>query len=111
MAPLLTLTDRAADRVKTLISNSPEDGVLGLRVGINTRGCSGLSYYVEYAHDQKKFEDTVEDKGVKIFVDPTSTMFLIGSEMDYVEDKLESGFTFTNPNEKSRCGCGESFSV
>ncbi|MGM0560221.1 MAG: HesB/IscA family protein [Pseudomonadota bacterium] len=111
MGPLLTLTDRAADRVKNLISKSPEEGVLGLRVGVNTRGCSGLSYFVEYAREQKKFEDVVEDKGVKIFVDPTSTMFLIGSEMDYVEDKLESGFTFTNPNEKARCGCGESFSV
>ncbi|MDF2097410.1 HesB/IscA family protein [Aquibaculum arenosum] len=108
---VLTLTDRAADRVKHLMSKSPEDGVLGLRVGVNTRGCSGLSYFVEYAKEQKKFEDVVEDKGVKIFVDPTSVMFILGSEMDYVEDKLESGFVFKNPNETSRCGCGESFAV
>ena len=108
---VLTLTDRAADRVKQLMSKSPEDGVLGLRVGVNTRGCSGLSYFVEYAKEQKKFEDVVEDKGVKIFVDPTSVMFILGSEMDYVEDKLESGFVFKNPNETSRCGCGESFAV
>ncbi len=111
MGPMLTLTDRAAERVKRLISKSPEDGVLGLRVGVKTRGCSGMSYFVEYAKEQKRFEDVIEDKGVKIFIDPTATMFILGSEMDYQEDKLQSGFVFTNPNEKSRCGCGESFSV
>jgi iron-sulfur cluster assembly protein len=111
MGPVLTLTDRAAERVKRLMDNSPEDGVLGLRVGVKTRGCSGMSYFVEYAKEQKRFEDVVEDKGVKIFVDPTAVMFILGSEMDYQEDKLQSGFVFSNPNEKSRCGCGESFSV
>ncbi len=109
-APMITLTDAAADRVKALIARSDKP-VLGLRIGVNSRGCSGLSYFVEYAEDQKKFEDTIEDKGVTIFIDPASTMFLIGSEMDYVEDKLQSGFVFSNPNEKSRCGCGESFNV
>ncbi len=109
-APMITLTDAAADRVKALIARSDKP-VLGLRIGVNSRGCSGLSYFVEYAEEQKKFEDTIEDKGVRIFIDPASTMFLIGSEMDYVEDKLQSGFVFTNPNEKSRCGCGESFNV
>ncbi len=111
MGPMLTLTDRAAERVKRLITNSPEDGVLGLRVGVKTRGCSGMSYFVEYAKEQKRFEDVIEDKGVKIFIDPTAAMFILGSEMDYQEDKLQSGFVFSNPNEKSRCGCGESFSV
>jgi len=111
LPPLLRLTDRAADRVKRLMAASPEEGVLGLRVGVKTRGCSGLSYFVEYAKEQKKFEDVIEDKGVRIFLDPASTMFLIGSEMDYEEGKLQSGFVFSNPNEKSRCGCGESFSV
>lgn len=110
-ASVLTLTDRAAERVKKLMDASPDDGVLGLRVGIKTRGCSGLSYFVEYAKEQKRFEDVVEDKGVKLFVDPTAVMFILGSEMDYVEDKIESGFVFRNPNEKSRCGCGESFAV
>lgn len=110
-ASVLTLTERAAERVRKLIDASPEAGVLGLRVGIKTRGCSGLSYFVEYAKEQKRFEDVVEDKGVKLFVDPTAVMFILGSEMDYVEDKLESGFVFRNPNEKSRCGCGESFAV
>ncbi|HLS69810.1 MAG TPA: iron-sulfur cluster assembly accessory protein [Kiloniellales bacterium] len=108
---VLTLTDRAAERVKHLMAKSPEEGVLGLRVGIKTRGCSGHSYFVEYAKEQKKFEDVVEDKDVKIFVDPTAVMFILGSEMDYVEGKIESGFVFSNPNEKSRCGCGESFTV
>ncbi|MCZ4281948.1 iron-sulfur cluster assembly accessory protein [Kiloniella laminariae] len=111
MPKLITLTDAAAARVKKLIDQSPEDGVLGLRVGISTKGCSGLSYVVEYAHEQKKFEDVVEDKGVKIFIAPTAVMYLIGSEMDFVEDKFQSAFVFSNPNEAGRCGCGESFHV
>ena len=106
----ITLTDAAATRVKSLMAKADET-VLGLRVGVKSRGCSGLSYFVEYAKERKKFEDVVEDKGVKIFIDPAATMFLIGSEMDYQEDKLQSGFTFSNPNEKARCGCGESFTV
>ncbi|NIA67220.1 iron-sulfur cluster assembly accessory protein [Pelagibius litoralis] len=107
---LISLTDAAAERVKALIAKS-EEPVLGLRVGVNTRGCSGMSYVVEYAKEQRKLEDVVEDKGVKIFIEPTAVMFLFGSEMDYVEDKFQTGFVFTNPNEKGRCGCGESFHV
>ncbi|MEM7226520.1 MAG: iron-sulfur cluster assembly accessory protein [Pseudomonadota bacterium] len=107
---LITLTDAAAEQVKALIAKSDKP-VLGLRVGIKTRGCSGLSYFVEYAEEQKKFEDMIEDKGVKIFIDPTAVMFLIGSEMDYQEDKFQTGFVFNNPNESGRCGCGESFHV
>lgn len=110
IANLITLTDAAADRVKELIARSDEP-VLGLRVGVSTKGCSGMSYVVEYAKEQRKLEDVVEDKGVKIFIDPTAVMFLLGSEMDYVDDKFHSGFVFTNPNEKGRCGCGESFHV
>ncbi len=110
IAPIITLTDTAAERVRQLIAKS-EKPVLGVRVGVKTRGCSGLSYFVEYAEDQKKFEDMVEDKGVRIFIDPTATMFLLGSEMDYVEDTFHTGFVFNNPNEKGRCGCGESFHV
>jgi len=87
---MITLTEAAAERVRALIARS-ESPVLGLRVGVKTRGCSGLSYFVEYAEEQKKFEDVVEDKGVKIFIDPTAVMFLIGTEMDYVEDKIQSG--------------------
>lgn len=109
-APLITLTEAAAERARKLMAKA-EKPVQGLRVGVRNKGCSGLSYFVEYADAPKKFEDVIEDKGVRIFIDPTSVMFLLGTEMDYVEDKLQSGFVFRNPNEKSRCGCGESFNV
>ena len=108
--PVITLTEAAAGRARQILAKSDKP-VLGLRVGIKTRGCSGLSYFVEYAEERKKFEDVVEDKGIKIFIDPAATMFLLGSEMDYVEEKFQTGFVFKNPNEKGRCGCGESFHV
>ncbi len=106
----ITLTDAAAARIKAVLAQS-EASVLGLRVAIQTKGCSGLSYVIEYAREQGPGDEVVEDKGVRIFIDPKAMMFLLGSEMDYVEGKLESGFQFKNPNEKSRCGCGESFNV
>lgn len=106
----LNLTDAAAARVRDLIAKSDKP-VAGLRVGVKSRGCSGMSYVVEYADEPRAFEDVVEDKGVKIFIDPTALMFIIGSTMDYRTDKLQSGFVFENPNETGRCGCGESFSV
>lgn len=109
-APMITLTEAAAARAKALLARSGKP-VQGLRIGVRTRGCSGLSYFVEYADAPKKFEDVVEDKGVKIFIDPASVMFVLGTVMDYVQDKIQSGFVFINPNEKSRCGCGESFNV
>jgi iron-sulfur cluster assembly protein len=107
---LITITEAAANRVRELLARADQP-VLGLRVAVKKQGCSGLSYVVEYAKESKKFEDVIEDKGVKIFIDPAASMFLLGSEMDYVEDKLQTGFTFKNPNEKGRCGCGESFTV
>jgi iron-sulfur cluster assembly accessory protein len=110
MNPMLSLTDKAADRVKSLMAKSDKP-VIGVRVGVSTRGCSGLSYTVEYAQEQRALEDAIEDKGVKILIDPSAIMFLFGSTMDYVEDKFQSGFVFSNPNEKGRCGCGESFHV
>jgi len=106
----MTLTDAAAERVKQLMAKADKP-IVGLRVGVKAQGCSGMSYFVEYAEEKKKFEEVVEDKGVTLLIDPAATMFLIGSEMDYKEDKLQSGFTFSNPNEKGRCGCGESFHV
>jgi iron-sulfur cluster assembly protein len=106
----MTLTDAAAERVKQLMAKATKP-IVGLRVGVKAQGCSGMSYYVEYAEEKKKFEEVIQDKGVTLLIDPAATMFLIGSEMDYKEDKLQSGFTFTNPNEKGRCGCGESFHV
>ena len=107
---MITLTDAAAARVKMLLE-STDDTVLGLRVGISTKGCSGMSYVFEYAKEKQPYEEEIDTKGVKVFIDPMATMYLVGAEMDYVEDKLKSGFVFSNPNEKSRCGCGESFSV
>lgn len=108
--PVLKLTDAAAARVRDIMDNAEND-VLGLRVGVSNKGCSGLSYVVNYAKEVKQFEEVVEDKGVKIFIDPAAVMFLIGSEMDFEESKMESRFVFSNPNETARCGCGESFSV
>ena len=107
---MITLTDAAVDRVKNLIDNSDEP-VLGLRVGISTKGCSGMSYVFEYAKEKQPYEEEIDTKGAKVFIDPMATMYLVGAEMDYVEDKMKSGFVFSNPNEKSRCGCGESFNV
>ncbi len=108
--PVVTLTDAAAERVKSLVAKSDKP-VQGLRIGVKTRGCSGMSYSVEYADEPKRFEEVVEQKGVKLFIDPTAVMFILGSQVDYTEDRFSSGFTFTNPNEKGRCGCGESFHV
>ena len=109
-APIISMTDAAAKRAKTLMERA-DSTVLGLRVGIKTAGCSGLQYQVEFATEQKPFEDKIEEKGVTIFIDPAAVMFLIGSEMDWTEDKFASSFTFNNPNETARCGCGESFTV
>ncbi|MDR3517938.1 MAG: iron-sulfur cluster assembly accessory protein [Azospirillaceae bacterium] len=108
--PAMTLTEAAAQRVKEIMAKRGSPAI-GLRIGVKPRGCSGLSYTVDYAEEVKKFEEVVEDKGVTILIDPTATMFLLGTEMDYVEDKMTSGFVFRNPNEKGRCGCGESFHV
>lgn len=108
----MTITDRAAERVRALMARAdPAKPIIGVRVGVRTRGCSGLSYWMEYAEEQKKFEDVVEDKGVRIFIEPTATMFLLGTEMDWVEEDLGARFVFNNPNEVDRCGCGESFRV
>ena len=108
--PLITLTDNAATHVRALVEKGGE-GVIGIRVGIKTAGCSGMKYQVDYAYDKKPFEDAITDKGVTVLVDPAAVMFIIGSEMDWSEDKISSGFVFNNPNETARCGCGESFSV
>lgn len=107
---LFTLTDNAAEHVRALMAKT-EGKVAGLRVSVSTKGCSGLSYVFEYADEKRPFEEEVEHAGARVFVDPMATMFLVGAEMDYEDGKLRSGFIFNNPNEKSRCGCGESFSV
>lgn len=109
-AQAITLTDAAAERVKELMAKNPQP-VLGLRVGVKTSGCSGLAYVLEYATERKADEDVVEDRGVKLFVDPKAMLFLVGTEMDYRDNKVGSSFVFNNPNETGRCGCGESFKV
>ena len=107
---LIKITTNAANQIKKIISQSNEN-CIGVKVGVDKTGCSGYAYKMDYAFKDVDGFDIVEDKGVKVFIDPSATMFLIGSEMDYTKDKFASRFTFNNPNEKSTCGCGESFTV
>jgi iron-sulfur cluster assembly protein len=109
-AKAISITDNAAEHIRALLAKREKPSV-GIKVGIRTRGCSGLSYTIEYADAIGKFDEVVEDKGVRVLIDPKAVMFLLGTEMDFTQEKFKSGFTFTNPNEKGRCGCGESFSV
>ena len=107
---VMKVTPAAAERVKALIEQRGKE-TAGIRIGVRSKGCSGLSYTLEYADKQEPMDEIVDTDGVKILIDPKASLFLIGTEMDYVEEKLKSGFVFTNPNEKGRCGCGESFHV
>ncbi|HEX6840868.1 MAG TPA: iron-sulfur cluster assembly accessory protein [Stellaceae bacterium] len=106
----MSVTEAAAGRIQALLAKRGKPSV-GIRIGVRSRGCSGLTYTLEYADEKGKFDEVVQDKGVTLLIDPKASMFIIGTEMDYVEDKIQSGFTFRNPNEKGRCGCGESFHV
>jgi iron-sulfur cluster assembly protein len=109
----LTISEDAIKQVKSLLGQRHEP-CEGIKVGIKTRGCSGLSYAIEYAIEGKnitKFDDVIIKDNIKIFIDPKISMYLIGSQMVYTEEELKSGFDFINPNEKGRCGCGESFKV
>ncbi|MCW5700196.1 MAG: iron-sulfur cluster assembly accessory protein [Rhodospirillales bacterium] len=106
----LNVTPAAAERIKALIA-SRDKPTAGIRVGVRNRGCSGMSYTLEFADEKAAFDEAVDIGGINILIDPKAAMFIIGTEMDYVESKLESGFVFRNPNEKGRCGCGESFHV
>ena len=106
----ITLTATAVERVRALLEKRGKPSV-GIRIGVRTKGCSGLSYTIEYADAKGPADDVVEQDGVTVLIDPKATMFILGTEMDYVEEKLQTGFTFRNPNEKGRCGCGESFHV
>lgn len=107
---LLTITETAAERLKVLLAGRGKPSS-GIRIGVRSKGCSGLSYTLEFADAIGPYDDVVEAFGVKVLVDPKAVMFILGSQMDYVEDKLSSGFVFQNPNEKGKCGCGESFHV
>lgn len=108
--PPITVTPAAIARVRDLLAKRGTPS-LGVRVGVRSRGCSGLSYTLEYADAANPGDEGVKVEDVVILIDPKAAMFLFGTEMDFVEEKLQSGFVFRNPNEKGRCGCGESFHV
>jgi len=107
MPKIMTLTDTAASRVRNIMSSSGDD-ITGIRIGVKNGGCAGMEYTMEYAANANIGDDVIEDKGVKLFVDPKAILFLLGTEMDYTIEKLSSGFRFNNPNQTSACGCGES---
>ena len=107
---VMRLTDAAAERIKALMANA-ERPIAGLRVGVRNGGCAGMSYTMDYAESAGPMDEVVEDKGVKILIDPKAVLFLLGTEMDWRSDRLQSGFVFNNPNQVGACGCGESVSL
>lgn len=109
LPPLLTLTEKAQARLRALYAGAEKNKLL--RIGVGTRGCSGHSYEMSFVEAPQPGDERVEQEGLTLLVDPKATLFLIGTQMDYEVKELESGFTFSNPNEKGRCGCGESFHV
>ena len=110
MKQAITLTDNAASRIKDIMSKD-ENKSLGVRVGVKSGGGAGMSYIMEYAKEINPNDEVIEDKGVKVFIDPGAIMYLLGTEMDYKKEQFSSSFIFKNPNETERCGCGESFKV
>ena len=106
----IKLTDSAADRIKEIMSRADKK-TIGVRVGVKSGGCAGLSYMMEYASDIRPDEEVIEDKGVKVLIDTKAIMYLLGTEMDYKKEQFSSQFVFKNPNETERCGCGESFNI
>ncbi len=109
LPPLMALTDTAADRLRALYAKGQQGKLL--RIGVGTKGCSGLSYQMSWVEAPGPGDEVVADKGVTVLVDRKASLFLIGTVMDYEVKPLSAGFSFTNPNEKGRCGCGESFHV
>ncbi len=107
---VMRLTEAAASRIKAILGNA-ERPIFGVRVGVKNGGCAGMSYTMEYAESAKPLDEVVEDKGVKLLIDPKAVLFLLGTEMDFKVDKLSSGFVFNNPNQTSACGCGESVAL
>lgn len=107
---VVTLTDKAADRIKAIVANADKPAA-GLRVGVKNGGCAGMSYVMEMAESALPGDEVVEDKGAKVFVDPKAVLFLLGTEMDFKVDKLSAQFVFNNPNQTSACGCGESVAL
>ena len=107
---IITLSDSAAERIKDIMSKAEKDS-LGVRVGVKSGGCAGMSYVMEYTKNPKPNDEIIEEKGVKVFVDSAAVMYLFGTEMDFKKEKFSSQFVFNNPNETERCGCGESFKI
>ena len=107
---VIKLSDNAANRIKEIMSKA-DNNTIGVRVGVKSGGCAGMSYMMEYAKEAKKNEEVIEDKGVKVFIDSSAIMYLLGTEMDYKKEEFSSNFVFKNPNETERCGCGESFKI
>ena len=110
MNSIIKLSDNAAERIKEIMSNAEKDS-LGVRVSVKSGGCAGMSYVMEYAKEISPSDEVIEDKGVKVYIDPGAIMYLLGTEMDYKKEQFSSNFIFKNPNETERCGCGESFKV
>lgn len=106
----IRLSDAAAARIREIMENA-NGAYQGVRVGVTNGGCAGMSYTMDYAAEAQAFEEVVEDKGVKVFIDPKAIMFLIGTEMDFVREKLGARFVFNNPNQTAACGCGESVTL
>ena len=107
---IITLSDNAAQRIKEIMSNAEKDS-LGVRVGVKSGGCAGMSYVMEYTKEANPNDEVIEDKGVKVFIDSAAVMYLLGTEMDFKKEKFSSQFVFNNPNETERCECGESFKI
>ena len=107
---IITLTDAAKNRVKNIISKAKKN-YIGIRIGIDNAGCSGHSYKIDYAENKVEGDEEISVDNIKVFIDASATMYILGSKIDYIDNGVESGFIFNNPNEKGRCGCGESFSV
>ena len=107
---IITLSDKAADRIKEIMSSAEENSI-GVRVGVKSGGCAGMSYIMEYTKEVNPNDEIVEDKGVKIFIGSAAVIYLLGTEMDYKQEEFSSQFVFNNPNETERCGCGESFKI
>jgi iron-sulfur cluster assembly protein len=107
---VMRLTDAAADRIKSVMAKT-ERPIAAVRVGVKNGGCAGMSYYMEYAEKIEPLDEVVEEKGVRILIDPKAVLFLLGTEMDYKIDKLSAQFTFNNPNQTAACGCGESVQI
>ena len=107
---VMRLTDAAADRIKAVMAKTDRP-IAAVRVGVKNGGCAGMSYYMEYAEKIDPLDELIEDKGVRILVDPKAVMFLLGTEMDYKVGKLSAQFVFNNPNQTAACGCGESVQI